>query len=109
MIIDIENSKTNRLFLEIFLKLGIIKGFSFINKYTIEVALKYNNSICVFKKIKLVSKPSKPVYVTLVDLERLKSKTKTSFYIISTNKGLFFDFECIYKKLSGKVILKIEL
>lgn len=107
--IDIDNSNLNITLIKIFYKLGILKGFHYINKETIEVLLKYKRSRCVFKQIQLVSKPSKPIFVDLIGLQRLKDKSNTSFYILSTTDGILFDYECFYKKLSGKILLKIVL
>lgn len=107
--IVVDNLKINRELINIFLKLGIIRGFTIEDSRFIEVWLKRKSGRCVFKKINIVSKPSKPVYVNLVKLEKLKDKSSTYFYIISTTAGLLFDFECLYKRLSGKVILQIRL
>ena len=55
-----------------------------------------------------MSKPGNRNYVTLIELKKLK-EDDTAIYLISTNKGLKTDLECLLLKLAGEVILKIEL
>jgi len=105
----IENSNINREILKLFLQIGIIRGYTIEDPRFIEVWLKRRNGRCVFRKIRVVSIPSKPVYVDLVKLGKLKDKSNTSFFIVSTSIGLLYDFQCIYNNISGKVILKIDL
>jgi ribosomal protein S8 len=90
-------------------RIGLIRGFNFIDNRELEVMLKYVNSRMVYKNFKLISVPSKKIYVDLVKLKKLKDKTHASIFIISTNKGLKTDFECLLYKLTGELLIKIEL
>jgi ribosomal protein S8 len=107
--INIINSKLNLKTLILFKKIGIIRGFHFLGNNELEVILKYVKNEVVFKKLELVSVPSRRVYVDLVKLKKLKDRTNAYIFIVSTNRGLKTDFECLLGKLSGELLLKIEL
>jgi ribosomal protein S8 len=94
--------------LKILYQLGIIKDFEIKDDY-IMIFLKYNKGRTIFKKLKVISLPSKRVYVDLIKLAKLKDKSGGSFYILSTGKGLRTDFECLLLKMGGEVLLKVEL
>jgi small subunit ribosomal protein S8 len=104
-------NNTNKVLktLEILCELGIIKSYSLINGRTIEVELKFVGRRVVFKKLKIVSLPSKKIYVDIIRLSKLKDKSNCSFYILSTTKGILTDFECIINNVAGEVLLKVEL
>jgi len=109
----VANTKLNLQLLAMFLELGIIKSF-FVDaedhRLRIEVFLRFGRGQCSFKKICLVSKPSKHIYVNLLNLLKLKRNSKSfGFFIISTEKGLLFDYECFSFNIGGEVILKIIL
>ncbi len=106
--VKVLNTKFHLNMLIILQKIGIIRGFTFFEN-KIEVYLKYVNNRCVFLNLKLVSIPSKKAQFNLLKLSKIKEKKNTSIYIISTNQGLKTDFECLLYKLSGEVILKIDL
>ena len=95
--------------LEILHELGIIKSFSFLDERTIQVNLKFVGRRVIFKKLKVISLPSKKVYVDIIRLSKLKDKSNCSFYILSTSKGMLTDFECIINHVAGEVLLKVEL
>jgi ribosomal protein S8 len=95
--------------LRIFLELNVITSFTIIDDKNIKVYLKYLHRRCVFKDLKLISLPSKRIFVNLVTLYKLKENSNTCFFIISTNQGLKTDFECIFDRLSGEVLLKVNL
>lgn len=73
-------------------------------KFTV---LFYKNS-SFFKKIKLISTPSKQFFVTKTTLKLSQKVFKTSLIIISTNKGLLTHQEAIALGLGGKVIYIIN-
>lgn len=107
--INIRNTKLNLNLLIILKKMGLIRGFKFLDNIYIEVVLKYINNSLIFKNLKVLSIPSKRIYIDLIKLKKLKDKSNTSIYIISTNKGLKVDLECILENLAGELLLKIEL
>ncbi|SRR6266498_820918 len=106
--ICVPNSKIVKKVIELMLSLGILRNMHYENSKNFEIFLKYNKRRCVFKHLKLISVPSRRVYIDLVDLARLKNKTFTCIYILSTNYGLKTDFECLLEKISGELLLKIE-
>lgn len=95
--------------LRIFEELGIIRGYFILETYEIEILLKYTSSRCAFSKIEVISKPSKRIYVDLLNLNKLKERNAGSILILSTSKGYMLDIECLKERLGGVVFLKINL
>jgi len=106
--IIVKNSNKVIETLQIFYEMGIIKDFEINNDYVM-VWMKYNKGRTIFRRLRVISLPRKKIYVNLVKLWKLKNKSNTSFYLISTGKGLKTDFECFLLKLGGEVLLKVEL
>lgn len=94
--------------LRIFEELGIIRGYFILETYEIEILLKYTSSRCAFSEIEVISKPSKRIYVDLLNLNKLKEKNAGSILILSTSKGYMLDIECLKEHLGGVVFLKIN-
>ena len=107
--IIIKPSKIILELLKIFESLGIIRGYFITNNYKIEVFLKYNRSKCVFTNLKVLSKPSKRIYVDLENLHKLKEKYPSDILLLSTSNGLMLDIECLKKKRGGLVLLRISV
>lgn len=102
--------KPNRMIfslLKIFEEIGIIRGYYILENYDIEILLKYGNSRCAFTDLKIVSKPSKRIYVDMLKLNKLKEFYAESIFIISTGDGLQLDIDCIKKKRGGELLLRI--
>jgi ribosomal protein S8 len=102
-------TKTMRL-LKMFQEVGIIRGYHVVkNENRIKVMLKYvEGSFNIFKKVILVSRPGRKVYVDIVGLYKLKEREGgTVIYILSTPKGVLFDSECLIRKIGGEVLVKI--
>jgi ribosomal protein S8 len=59
----------------------------------------------------LISKPSNRVYWTLTTLSKnYRKHAFSSFYIISTSKGLMTSNEALlYKNISGEILCKIKI
>ena len=95
--------------LNMFEELGIIRGFILKDDKNIEVFLKYSRlGYCTFRSIRVVSTPGLRKYVNLQQLYALKSETgKNSIFIISTQEGLLFDYECFLRRTSGEVLVCI--
>jgi len=94
-----------------FYEFGIILRFtvSIEDPTKIEVYLNYGYGFSTFRKLKLISKPSKKVFVDILKLTKLKNRSSLDFYIISTSKGLLFDHECYRYKIGGMVLIKISV
>lgn len=106
--IKVNYSRMTLKLLILFLKLGLIRGFKILDNNMIEVLLKFVYGKTPFKTIKLVSKPSRRIHVDLIKLRKLKDNCNMSIYILSTNKGIKLDFECLVENISGEVLIKIE-
>lgn len=106
--INVRNTKLVKKTLILMYEIGMLRDINVFDGKNIEVFLKYNKRRCVFSKIKLISVPSKRVYIDLINLIKLKDKSNCSIYIISTSQGLKTDFECLMSNISGELLLKIE-
>jgi ribosomal protein S8 len=95
--------------IKILYKEGIIRLYV-IKADKILVYLKYFRSCHLFK-FKLISKPSKKIYLTLSKLALLYNKNNLSgIYIISTPHGLLTSNDCLlYKHISGEILFKVYI
>ena len=100
-------------FLFLFYKIGLIKSFHILSKENnILIYLKYKkNNQPLILDIGLVSKPSKRVYWNLTMLSKhYRVHSKSSFYIISTSRGLLTSNEALLQyKISGEVLCKVKI
>lgn len=105
--IKVLNTKLSRNVLCILYKNGLIIRF-FIELEYIYVFLKYHQNECVCN-LKVISKPSKRVYVNLHKLSLLYNNNSFSgFYILSTSKGLITSNDCLlFKHKGGELLLKV--
>lgn len=75
--------------------------------------MKYNRFADkpIFKKLEVISKPSKRVFFTLNHLSyKCRYNSFCGFYVISTPKGLFTSNDCLLGlNVCGEVILKVEV
>ena len=73
--------------------------------------LKYKSNKPVIYSIDLISKPSRRIYWTLNLLSHNYSKYSFStFYIISTSKGLITSNDALLQKnISGEILCKIQI
>ena len=107
--IYVQNTRLVKDILLVLVNLGVIRDITLIDDKYIEVFLKYYKRRCVYKSFKLVSLPSKRVYLDLIKLIKLKNTKSGYIYILSTTKGIKTDFECIYAKISGEILFRIEI
>ena len=108
----LKNKLTFR-FLYLLYKIGLIKAFYIAsNGLEILVYLKYKkDGTPLIHSMDLVSKPGKRVYWTLTTLSKnYRKHALSSFYIISTSKGLMTSNEALlYKNISGEILCKIKI
>lgn len=108
----LKNKLTFR-FLYLLYKIGLIKAFHILsNGLNILVHLKYKkNGMPLIHSLTLISKPGKRVYWTLTTLSKhYKKHAMSTFYIISTSKGLITSNEALlYKNISGEILCKIQI
>lgn len=109
--IYVKNTSLNIELLYMFVEFGIIYNFKVCldDDLKIEVFLRFGYGFGAFKKLKLISKPSKKVYVNAIKLSKIKGRSSSSFFIISTSRGLLFDHECLYFNSGGKILIQIIL
>lgn len=103
-------TRMNLNLLNMFDKIGIIRGYMVNENYNIVVYLKYSKSVKIIKKLQLVSKPGKKKYVSIIKLKKIKDKyAANNILILSTSKGFLFDIDCLRENIGGEVILRIIL
>lgn len=91
------------------LELGLIRGVKMRPKNIIWVSLRFKGGFHIFYKLSLISKPSKRIYWNLRNLFLKIDKNNNNIYIISTKQGLLLGSDCIWRTLTGEVLVKIML
>jgi len=91
------------------LELGLIRGVKIRPKNIIWVSLRFKGGFHIFYKLNLISKPSKRIYWNLRNLFLKIDKNNNNIYIISTKQGLLLGSDCIWRALTGEVLVKIML
>jgi len=102
----------NKITLELVLllmDLGIIRGFRIVAKNNIWVSLRFKGGFHIFYKLSLLSKPSKRLYWNLRRLFLEVDKNNSIIYIISTKQGLLLGSECVWRAVTGEILIKIVL
>ena len=105
--VRLKRSKLCLNILDVFIKEGVIRGYKFCpeNSYEIVVLLNYFRGAPVIKKISTISKPSKRVYLSVMDIWKIDSGF--GFLVLSTPKGIFSDTEARKYNVGGEVLCKI--
>ena len=86
--------------IECLYKEGLILSYSIMSeKNKILVKLRSVNSDVLTNKLKLISRPSKPVYLKYSDLCRMSFKSGIGF--LFTSRGIFTLNECKKKRIGG--------
>jgi ribosomal protein S8 len=87
------------ILLDVLWKKRLIAGYSIHNTF-IKIVLKYNKSLPLIKKLKLISKPSRKLYKKITH--------KNKFFLMSNSeKGFCILDEENTNSLSGKVLYEI--
>jgi small subunit ribosomal protein S8 len=76
------------------------------NDSRLKIFLRYKNKKPVINNIKLISKPSRRIYLSLNQIWKLDSNK--SFIIFSTNKGLKSIIDCKRLKIGGEPFIVIN-
>jgi small subunit ribosomal protein S8 len=104
--------QTRKKICESFLKImwdeGFILGYK-INSQNLDqlkIFLKYKNGKPVINNIKLISKPSKRIYLSIDQIWKIDSSK--NFIIFSTNKGLQSIINCKKLKIGGEPFISIN-
>jgi len=110
--IKVLKNKLTINFLILLYKIGLIRSFYMLNnEKKILIYLKYKNNKPIIYSMDLISKPSRRIYWTLNILSHNYRKYSFStFYIISTSKGLITSNDAILQKsISGEILCRIKL
>jgi small subunit ribosomal protein S8 len=87
---------------------GYIRGYTIINKYSINILLKYIENKPVINNIIRISKPGRKIYYSYNDLLKLKNNNNNILYIISTNQGIISSNKALSLQIGGEILLKIK-
>jgi len=104
-----DSSKLKKDILELFKREGYIKDYSVVkgengfDKLSVELA--YHNNTPVINKIQVISKPGKRVYCGVEDIPNVFNGL--GMIVLSTSKGILFDFEARKSNIGGELLLKI--
>lgn len=104
-------SSLNYEVLSLLLKQNLITSFTFKNN-KFEIVLKYYQGRGVIRKINLVSKLKRYIYMNKSALQnKTRSGNISGFFVLSTPGGLTTHFESLNldDNLGGEVILKVVL
>jgi len=104
---NVRNTSLNRRFLSVLYLEGFITGFFISNSFFIRVHLSYVRNavgeLPLVSSLKLVSKPSRRVYVNVSQLLRYYS---SKFVILSTSYGILTGTQAIQKNVGGELLVK---
>lgn len=109
--VSVPYSSLNYEVLTLLLRQNLITGFSFKNG-KFDVVLKYYQGRGVIRKLNLVSKLKRYIYMNKSILQnKTRSGNISGFYVLSTPNGLVTHFESLNLEdnLGGEVILKVIL
>jgi|ERR1700759_1441332 len=109
--LKVEHTIVTLRLLQMFEQIGIIRGYHILrDENKIKVFLRYvTGSFSIFFQLKLVSKPSKRVFVDIMHLMKLKEKSGNDIFIISTPYGIMFDSQCLIYNIGGEVLIRIVM
>ena len=102
-------NKNTMEIINVLLELGLIRGFKMQPKNKVIVNMRFFYGHQIFYKLSLVSKPSKRVYWNMHRLFMEVDKQNALIYIVSTKKGLLIGSDCLWRSLTGEVLIKILL
>lgn len=107
LIFKILYSRKNLNIVKIFKAINLIYQYSLIqiNDITyIQIYLNYFNNKKIGTNLKIISKPSKKIYISYTALRLLSKRTGRSIFLISTTNGIISHHTALKYKLSGIII-----
>ena len=102
-------TKTTKNIAQVLHRAGAISNFTIFNspinhQTYLKITIFFYKNSPFFKKIKLVSSPSKKFYITTHSLILLQKIFKSSILILSTSKGLLTGTEALSIGVGGSII-----
>ena len=107
LIFKILYSRKNLNIVKIFKTINLIYQYSLIkiNDITyIQIYINYFNNKKIGTNLKIISKPSKKIYISYTALRLLSKRTGRSIFLISTTNGIISHHTALKYKLSGIII-----
>ena len=97
--------------LKVLKKAGYITNYSILGdvKKQISIVLKYHNENPVMNVISRVSKASRRVYKSVLELKQSRYKSGLGTTIVSTSKGVMTDKDAIAANLGGEVLFYVSI
>jgi len=94
--------------LDILITKNILESYEIVNNRVVLIYLRHlKNHGYVFKKMKLISKPSKRIYFRRNNHKSMIYLKKYSLILVSTSKGIITLQEALYYGVGGEIILGI--
>jgi len=103
----IKKTRNIEIILKFLFKGNFIKTYFTFKQHFI-VFLKFK-STSILKKIEIVSLPSKKIYINLYKLRSLIYKNRTSFFLLSTSKGILSSDDALKLNIAGEILFKITI
>ena len=107
--VEFDSSKLKKDILGLFKKEGYIKDYSVEKSEKgfdrLSVELAYHNNAPVINKIQVISKPGRRIYCGAGDIPNVFNGL--GMIILSTSKGILFDFEARKLNIGGELLLRI--
>jgi small subunit ribosomal protein S8 len=88
--------------------LGSIRGYHVFGDNVVEIVLKYDRTKMAFTDLKVISTPGRRVYISVLELYKLKDRYPNEIFVLSTSAGLKLDVDCLREQIGGLIILRIS-
>lgn len=97
--------------LKVLKKTGYITNYSIMGdeKKQLNIVLKYHESKPVINVITRVSKASRRIYRSVLELKQSRYKSGLGTTIVSTSKGIMTDKEAIAGNIGGEVLFYVSV
>ncbi|CDO63641.1 putative mitochondrial ribosomal protein S8 precursor [Plasmodium gaboni] len=92
--------------LELLQKEGLIRGFS-IKGTKIDILLKHYKGAPVIRNIRVVSKPSRDIWLTPHEL-KFRTRFNTGLWVMQTSCGVISHRDCIRMGIGGKMLFAVN-
>lgn len=112
LVFQIIYTKKNYELVNILKKTGLIKSFCFLNvnnSLKIKISPFFYKNLPVCKRLKLLSKPSKSLFISFKALKLLHNRTNDSIFFLSTTKGVITHLDALRAQIGGKLITRISI